>query len=213
VVEKQKSYNSIWREYENGFGPPNNQILDFIYDVAKEKDKLRVVDVASGNGRYAIQIAKKGYGSVLALDISSEGCKIIEKEKNKLKLTNLKIVNLDFLKFNSTQKYDIVICSGLIEEFEDETLRIEAIKKLQSITKSPGRLIIRACLFISNRRPKKRLEDNYIKSFFDIEKWNIVCYETEPEPRHNFRSTITDNQNVIRCQTLVADKIGSNVVH
>ncbi|USN56599.1 MAG: hypothetical protein H6766_06270 [Candidatus Peribacteria bacterium] len=57
-------WEDFWNDVDNSYGAPNKKILDIAqeyYQQQSSNNNLTTVDIASGNGRYAIEIAKIGY--------------------------------------------------------------------------------------------------------------------------------------------------------
>ncbi len=193
----QKKYTDIWKNDKNTFGPPSADILEQIpYDT-----EIEIVDVGSGNGRYAVYLANKSFKHITAIEIEHSGCEQIRKANNKIK-----IINVDILNFELFQHYDIVLSSGLIEEFQSQEEQIKCVYKLQEMTKSGGKLILRYCLYIANRIPENRVDENFVVSLFDS-KWKIIQYYSDAKIIFNSKSEINDGENFIRRQTLIAEKL------
>jgi ubiquinone biosynthesis O-methyltransferase len=102
--------------------------LDFIkLNINKfEKNKLSVLDVGCGNGIISRFIASLGH-KVLGIDISKA---TIEKAKYLNTLSNLDFQNISAEELLVSQKYDVIICSEVIEHLYKPTVVLETLKKL-----------------------------------------------------------------------------------
>ena len=230
-----KDYNSIWLNFPEGFGLPRpSLILECLKDLAPNGT---ILEIASGNGRYAIALAsslaqnlqkfeedlekiKNLNGKkpqVTALEISTVGADLIRQRAIEQNL-DLEIICGDFLKIdfenleNSSDKvqFDRVFSSGFLEELKPK-LQIPAVKKMLELTKPNGIVICKYCLFISGRIPKIRVSEtlipNYLKKLVQNLLIEIIQIETDPSVRFNELSTIQDGQNHIRTQTIIIRKI------
>lgn len=185
-----------------------------------------ILEITSGNGRYAIALAsslaqnlKKSNleiqkPQITALEISTVGADLIRQRAIKQNL-DLEIICRDFLQIdleNSSDKvkFDRVFSSGFLEEIEP-CEQIPAVKKMLELTKPNGIIICKYCLFISGRIPKIRVSEtlipNYLKKLAQNSLIKIIQIETDPSVRFNELSTIQDGQNHIRTQTIIIRKI------
>jgi SAM-dependent methyltransferase len=207
----QKDYNSIWENHPGGFGPANPEMLEFCNQYAtKPRGESRIIDIASGNGRYALEFARLGFGHVVALDISVSVCDLIRVSAAHYPQIEISQTNLLSVNDSECRQYDIVFSSGLIEEFDNAAEQVAAVTQMQNMVCPSGLLVMRYCLFISNRVPEERVSINLVRSQFTNDQWNVVHFSTDPEPQFNQKSTIPDRENIIRRQTIVASKLGKN---
>lgn len=82
-----KFYEELAKYYEDVF-PKNTMQLEFLRDIIRTNPK-RIMDIACGNGAYAIELAKEGH-EVLGIDLSLA---MIEKAHH---MAHAESVNVDF---------------------------------------------------------------------------------------------------------------------
>lgn len=106
---------------------------------------LSVFEVGCGGGKYLVQFILNGWRTV-GIDCSKE---VLDRASNYLeeilrfykKPLNVKLIYEDFLNFNSSEKFDLVFHSGVIEHFLDKDDRIVFLKKMFELTKPGGYII------------------------------------------------------------------------
>lgn len=197
-------WDSFWKEQGQHFGSPRDELLQRSLSHLLNQDKS-IIDVASGNGRYAIPFAKNG-ADVTAVDNSASSCKLIQKTARSLSLS-IKIEQLDvfddeFLKLKNSP-FRVVFCSGLIEEI-DQKHQSEAVKILQKLTAPGGLLILKYCLEIEKRG--KTVPENSIPPLFKNTTWRIELLETDPSLRNSIKSSSLPFSNDVRTETIIATK-------
>ncbi|HKC04916.1 MAG TPA: class I SAM-dependent methyltransferase [Patescibacteria group bacterium] len=101
----------------------------------KDKD---ILDIGCGVGTIDLYLAKNG-AKVFGIDISHKGIIIAKENAKKLHMTE----NLEFKVFNfpykiPLAKYDIIICSEILEHIKDDKL---AVKKMVSLLRPKGIII------------------------------------------------------------------------
>ncbi|MBC7405879.1 MAG: class I SAM-dependent methyltransferase [Candidatus Parcubacteria bacterium] len=198
-----KDYSDIWTGNPDGFGSPSKDILGYILEGVTQSRTL--VDIASGNGRYAIELARNPKLVVTAIEISSTGRDLIDRRAKEEGLV-VTAIQADILTYTECNQYDLVVSSGLLEELENVKDQADAIKKMQSMVKPEGRIILRYCLKISNRKPEQRTNPDFVRYFFGEDCWNILTHFSSRSTTNNTKSTINDGENTIQTQTLVATK-------
>jgi len=130
----QEKYFPYFFDFERG---------EEIYRIISAKSRIKnkkVLDLGAGIGTLSVFFAKKR-AKVTAIEpnkIATLLMKNLAKE-NKIKL---KIIAEDFLKyrFGSKERYDIIICSDVIEHIED---KIEFVRKMNSILKINGYVVLK----------------------------------------------------------------------
>lgn len=106
------------------------------------------------------------------------------------------------------QDFDVVFCSGLLEELETESEQIQVVAKMLKMVKIGGKIILKYCLFISGRNPENRVGSELVENFLKTQINLKFSVETDPKIRFNGLSTIQDGQNNIRTQTIIIHKTG-----
>lgn len=98
-----------------------------------------VLDIGCGSGSIAFYMAKMGK-KVVGIDISSRAIDVCKKTSKILGLssvTKFEVVNC--LDFSSQQKFDLIICTEVLEHLEDDE---QIIKNFNKILKKGGYLFI-----------------------------------------------------------------------
>jgi len=93
-------------------------ILDYV-EYYIERPVKKVLDIGCGTGEYAIAAGRRyPEMEIIGLDYSSKAIeianKLLKKEKNNN--NNVNFICEDFLNYKPKEKFDYIICSGLIEE-------------------------------------------------------------------------------------------------
>ena len=89
------------------------QILDRLF-IKYLKTKDNILEIGAGTGYYSIDISKK-VKSVTALEPSLHMRNILKDKIKKNKIKNLKIIDNDFLQPKFKEKFDHVICIGVLD--------------------------------------------------------------------------------------------------
>ena len=135
-----KNYDKIWQENPDGFGIPRESlVLECLKNLPKN---AKIAEIASGNGRYALVLAERlqnlenqTESQVIAVEISPFGVDLIRQKAQDQSL-DLEVICADFLEMDlemdlrNLQDFDVVFCSGLLEELESEKEQIEAVAKI-----------------------------------------------------------------------------------
>ena len=67
----KKDYEYVWQDPAKGFGPPSTDMLTH----CGQPQGRTIIDIASGNGRYALEFVRMGFASVAALDAATSSCR------------------------------------------------------------------------------------------------------------------------------------------
>jgi len=105
--------------------------LKFIVSAIREikSDNARVIEIGCGNGNICYQLAKMGY-DVTGIDISEE---TIANAKQKHRLPNLKFECRSAEDVDTTQKFDAVVCSEVIEHLHNPDIVAAHFSKILKI--------------------------------------------------------------------------------
>jgi len=208
-VRSKNWWDDFWANKTQDFGPPTQTLLNFAQGFIKNGTGFSSIDIASGNGRYAIPLAKMGYQSS-ALEFSKAGCNRITQRAETEKV-DIQVINNDAITFCSGKSsfYDVVLSSGLLEE-TDPKLHGEIAKGLMSITKPGGMNIVKYCLSIIDRGTL--VKKNMIPKLYQEQGWKIVYFEQDNDLRQsqaniNFEKKIQTEMVVAIKPGLVNEKI------
>lgn len=108
----------------------SKETANFILDSLNETD-MDILEVGCGDGEVALELAAKGK-NVTAIDTNSE-------KIDNLKNMEVNALCVDFIKFNSTSKYDAVIFTRSLHHIHN--LR-NALKHVLYLLKPSGKLIL-----------------------------------------------------------------------
>ena len=157
-------------ELAKGFGKPSKSLLKFI---PPPRLGATAIDIASGNGRYAIELAKLGYLTTV-LELTDAGLNGISQLA---KARGLEIASMqgDFIELrNEKYCYDLIVCSGLLEEIPKSSHK-QVVTGFLNWTKPGGLVISRYCLEIVGRGIL--VDDDATIKYFSPESWDIVFYK------------------------------------
>jgi 2-polyprenyl-3-methyl-5-hydroxy-6-metoxy-1,4-benzoquinol methylase len=99
----------------------------------KIKNKIKIknrnfLELGSGLGRLSYLLKKSYAKKITLIDNSKKAINISENFFKSKKITNFKIIKKDILRYNKSEKYDVVFSSGVVEHFKGRE-RFLIIKK------------------------------------------------------------------------------------
>ena len=201
----QAWWDKFWTLSDDGLGIPRKEFLEAVEahssTLGKAIEGVTVVDIASGNGRYAIPFARMGFQTT-AIEFTENGAERIRSIANEEQLP-LTVLCGDFLALTPTPQ-DIVFASGFIEELQTHAAQVRAIELMQQWTKPGGLLICRYCIEISERGILITPEDLVPRAFTN-EKWKIISKMQDLGMRPSIANISFENS--LRTGTVVAQKI------
>lgn len=104
-----------------------------------KNQRCSILDLGCGVGTISFYLANKGH-EVMGLDISEKAIGVCKKTSKLLNLDNkTKFIRADFQSRKIFKKFDLIICSEILEHLEDDKLALKKIKKLMN---KSGLLII-----------------------------------------------------------------------
>jgi len=203
-------YKRIWDNNENHFGPPSQDMLAYCLPTGTKPGELSIVDVGSGNGRYALSFADQGFKEVTAIEITPTGADRIRRDRDARQYKNLKVIQEDALNLTKEhgygKQYDVVFSSGMLEEIASQDKQRASVQNLQDLVKPGGRLVLRHCLYISDKVPPERVQQGFVKTLFPESQWHVLHLEMDPEPFQNQKATVRGGISRIQRETIVAEK-------
>jgi len=115
-------------------------LLKILKEITKERfdKKISALDIGCGTGTISLYLAEKD-NSVTGIDISKKAIKIARENAKRLHLENVTFFNEDIQSFNFNQKFDLVICSEVLEHLSHD---IKVLKKIRKLMKKDGHLLI-----------------------------------------------------------------------
>jgi len=104
----------------------NREILRFFNRIPKNKG-IKILDLGCGKAYLDIELAKRKYNAT-GVDLSSEALFFAKNLAKKNHVANrTKFIQSDIKKLNLKDKYDVVICSEVIEHFKDDNSVVKII--------------------------------------------------------------------------------------
>lgn len=100
--------------------------------------QLNCIDVGCGVGTLAFYLAKKGI-NVSAYDVSSSAITICNRYKEYSGIKKIKFIQANIETVNTYKKYDLLICTEVIEHLRNDR---KFIKKLCNLCAKKGRLVL-----------------------------------------------------------------------
>ena len=200
----KKWWEEFWKEHKEGYGAPNKTLIGFTQKFIKGKKNLTAVDIASGDGRYAIPLAKMGY-QVDAVEYAQAGVRRVLKNAQRANV-KISIKQGDFTKLcKEKREYDLVLSSGLLEEIPKSTHK-KVVNGFMGWTKMGGINIIKYCLWIKGRG--NLTKTNFVKPLYEKAGWKILYFET-PKGIQKSKAKIKFDESIeaeIMSETVVAIK-------
>jgi len=140
--DPKQLWERFWETQPERFGEPSGALLRWIKPPAPG-ESLRAIDVACGNGRYAVALAQMGY-TTAALEWTDSG--VEETKRRCLKHgVEVEVVQANFLELaNETHSYDLVFSSGLLEELTPPQQSI-AVPGYANWARSGAQIVLRYC--------------------------------------------------------------------
>ena len=131
-----------------------------------EKNSYKILDVATGTGSIAIDIAKKAKKAkkqveITAVDFNEDMLRIAEKKIDKRKINNICVKTGDAMKLDEPDcYYDVVTAGFLLRNVDDTKVFAEELKR---ILKKTGKFIL-----LGMGKPQNKLLNMFFKIYFSI---------------------------------------------
>ena len=204
-------WDEFWSDRDKHFGPPRESLVQLILahalSTSRKPTDMRLVDIGSGNGRYAIPFAGLGFQTT-AIERSDAGCSLIKSRAAEKNVEgNLTIVQGDILAVADSavksSSFDVVFSSGLLEEI-DKADQETALRNITRAAKPGGLLVLKHCLEIDGRGIT--VEEGSVPDFFSKnDDWQIRTLDTDPDMRASI-ATISFESS-IRTETIIASRL------
>jgi 2-polyprenyl-3-methyl-5-hydroxy-6-metoxy-1,4-benzoquinol methylase len=194
-------WDSFWRDSTHSFGAPTETLISYAKILKNNHSQITAIDVGSGNGRYAVPLAKLGY-KTSAIEIAQSGInRILEYAKKENVSVNVE--KADFVDVcGEKRKYDLVLSSGLIEVIPKQH-QVKAIEGLISWVKPGGVIILKYCNEIGDVGEVVKVDA--LKLFTAHKKLRILHFDFDRQLRQT--KSRLGFWNTIRTTTIVAEKL------
>lgn len=130
-------YNNLWVQ-KYSLGPTRREVLKIVLPLLKENNKLRILDIGCGTGQLIKEISNE-YEDVNYLGIDVAENMIKEAKNNNLKNKNIKFKTCPIEKFNTKDKFDIIICTHAFPYFPNKE---EVLKKIYKLSNKNANIVI-----------------------------------------------------------------------
>jgi demethylmenaquinone methyltransferase/2-methoxy-6-polyprenyl-1,4-benzoquinol methylase len=130
-------FNSVAERWDSLVSHPQER-MEYVLDSIPIKGGSRVLDVGSGTGVLLPLIARRigPRGTLTALDISE---RMIEFSRRKNSVLEVEFVTCDFLRFENSARFDLVIAYSCYPHFLD---RVAFYSKANTLLYEGGKLVI-----------------------------------------------------------------------
>jgi amino acid adenylation domain-containing protein len=155
-IDHRKFWDRIAPEYTTAFSdiPEVAEYVgqtesDHMFRVLKADPELEVLDLGCGFGRWAVEFGKRCH-RVVAVDFSP---KMIERAHDFSRargLTNIQHHVSPIQDFSSSDRFDIVLLSGVLVSIDDSQL-LDTLENARQQLKPGGRIVVREIVAINNR--------------------------------------------------------------
>lgn len=156
-------YKSIWTlDIKNmSWVEQTVKEVDFIIKTCDLKGNERILDLACGFGRHALEFAKRGY-EVVGVDITEDFIKDAQKNAQEMKLNNVTFICSDIREISFENEFDLVLnlADGAIGYLENDE---ENLKIFDVISKSLRKNGQHICDLISG---------DYADMHFPLKTWD-----------------------------------------
>lgn len=140
-------YEELFENYAEGydresFTQGTIQEVDFIEKEIGGDRSSKILDVGCGTGRYAIELAKRGY-AVTGMDLSEALLNSARQKAAEAGVT-ASFIRKDARELAFDSEFDIalLICEGAFPLMETDEMNYEILKGVRKALKTPGKLIL-----------------------------------------------------------------------
>lgn len=168
-----KRFGGVTQFYKGSESPKQ---VEFIEKSVPLKPKYKILDLACGNGRHSILLAKKGY-CVTGYDLSADYIDQAKQEVEKVG-TNVTFERMDMRSLNIFEKFDVIISFSTSLAFYDDEVNRDIFHRIYEALKPGGVFLFdQANIFwiisMDNESGANKLLDGRIHHYkydFDAEK-------------------------------------------
>ena len=127
--------NNVWRDpffADMFFGEVVRRIFFSIKKYCKKKENINILEACCGPGHISLELARKGH-NVTGVDISCKNIDLAQDTANKddyiRKNKNIKYICSDIMKYNTDDKYDLILFCNSLHHFGDLKSLLKKIDK------------------------------------------------------------------------------------
>ena len=123
-------YNNLWVQ-KYSLGPTRREVLKIVLPLLKKNNKLRILDIGCGTGQLIKEISNEyEHVNYLGIDVAEN---MIKENKN------IKFKTCPIEKFNTKDKFDIIICTHAFPYFPNKE---EVLKKIYKLSNKNANIVI-----------------------------------------------------------------------
>lgn len=172
----QNEINSVWRaEWEKERGTPAKKVLGSRLSVESYKvvrrhvpaDITSILEIGAGSGRFSVRFGLDfPRAEVVATDILDESLTGIERLKNELGASNVRVKKEDVLGLSfPDNQFDLVFSDAVIQHLNHDSQQ-KAVSEMARVLKPGGRLIISTVNFWNPHTFSKWLQNTFGRGYF-----------------------------------------------
>lgn len=124
----------------------SEKVFSWLGDVRGKK----ILDLGAGVGQWAFRFIEKGAKSVQAIEFSAELAHVGRVEAQRRGVWNLEFIVSPAEEFETEEKFDIVLCSGLCVYLNDDQF-LTLAQKLPKLINPGGLLLMREGMAVADR--------------------------------------------------------------
>lgn len=115
---------------------------DFIEREASYDKQLNILDIGCGTGRHAIELTKRGYQNIVAIDLSESQISRAKEKAHTEKLgIDFRVADARNLQFTSEFYLVIMLCEGGFSLMETDDMNFEILQNAKKALANGGKLI------------------------------------------------------------------------
>ncbi len=147
----------------------------------ESKDGLKAVDLGTGTGTAALNLARKGF-SVVGYDLSETAIELAKKNASELKL-DLKFEVADIISIKTNDKVDLVVDSSLLHCLVEKKDRADFFKLSFDLLKEEGLLFLHTMIEAADMSEMTDREylvyENHILYSTGPERWDMKWMQVQ----------------------------------
>lgn len=149
--------------------------VDFVVEVLGLQGQERILDLACGFGRHALELARRGY-AVVGVDITAEYVAEAQKQAREERLSNTEFICADLREVSFCGEFDAVLnlADGAIGYLENDDENLKIFDLVASALKKGGRHLMEVCnaAYAEKHFPRRHWEAGSRSISLADFKWN-----------------------------------------